>query len=180
MAGLPIPLAAHGPARKRNNPASSPVQSVTRTLARLNSERRERDHGRAIFLTGLLVSTMTTGRANLNSGMGSKPVVRSSAFLSHPRGPSRAVCAGRLRGSSSHRLACRRSNLSRPFRRPGSLFPVSRIAFHPLQQSVRCLSETFHLRPFCRSPGLAGVFDGRKQIRRKQKCPTKALKDSTR
>jgi hypothetical protein len=42
------------------------------------------------------------------------------------------------------------------------------------------LSETFHLRPFCRSPGLAGVFDGRKQIRRKQKCPTKALKDSTR
>jgi hypothetical protein len=102
------PLPGHGPDGEREDNRPRPAPSARTTLAHLFPERRERDHGRAIFLTGLLVSTRTTGRASLNSGMGSKPVVRSSAFLSHPRGPSRAVCAGRLRGFLPPPFACRR------------------------------------------------------------------------
>jgi hypothetical protein len=151
MTSLPLPMrAGHGPARKRNNPASSPVQSVTRTLTRLNSERRERDHGRAIFLTGLLVSTRTTGRASLNSGMGSKPVVRSSAFLSHPRGPSRAVRARVLRGFLLPAFRLWRTQFVRAVKVARHLLSVrvhsaSRVCQNP---TPRTIEQLFHLLSF--------------------------------
>lgn len=83
------------------------------------------------------------------------------------------------RSSVSNRAPVRPFYLSRRFEAPGSLLlGNTRVKF--LQEPSRRLADLLHFNLSAPSRGLAGVFDGHKQTRRKDKCPTKALKDSTR
>jgi hypothetical protein len=170
------PFPGHGPARKGDNLASLPVPSARTTLAHLFPERRERDHGRAIC-ADLFVSTRAVGRVSINSDMGSKPVVRSSAFLSHPRGPSRAACAGGL-ADLLPRRGFRRSQFVRAVKVARHLFSVrihsaSRVRQNP---TPRTIEQLFHFHSLSAgSTGLVAAPDTHRSSERKLQCVTRSV-----
>jgi hypothetical protein len=65
-----------------------------------------------------------------------------------------------------------------------ALRTVFSIGFHRAltvcQDLSRVFADPFHFSPFAAKCGLADLLHGQQQIRRKLKCPTKALKGETR
>lgn len=60
-----------------------------------------------------------------------------------------------------------------------SLFLCARIAIQSLAKSFRICAPVFHFNLSAQATGLAVVVYGQDDDRREMKCPTKALKDST-
>lgn len=151
---------------KRDN-NSRPGTEQPRTAAQF-PERRERDHGRAIFLNGSFVSTRTVGGAALNSETGSIPEARPSAFRFHPRVSSRAVRARVLRGFLLPAFRLWRTQFVRAVKVARHLFfrlPRS-LALQACKQSARCCSEGFHLN-LSALAGLVATADGHSISQRK-------------
>lgn len=64
-------------------------------------------------------------------------------------------------------------NSSRPIRLPGSLIPIGfHRALTVCQDARRDSADPFHFSPSAAKRGLAVVFNGREDDRKKSKCPT--------